>query len=836
MESMTIETLTGIVDGDFRQGDKTRKVSEVSIDSRHVGNNAVFFALKGTRTDGHRHIAQAFDNGASVVVISRSWADRAEVPYEKPVMVVEEPLAALQKLAAWWREKFMGKVIGITGSNGKTIVKDSLLQVLAHHFPTTGNPGSHNSQLGVPLSILRVPADVNYAILEAGISEPDEMQCLESMIRPNFGILTNIGMAHIDSFGDQKKIASEKVKLFQNIPETGWVLMHDACRHFYGDPPELSCQIFYFGTPSEDLPYIADKRFKGKGILLKVRFPDASTHDVMINTPSLEIISDIEATLCAAYLLGVESHDITRALADYEPSNTRMEIWRSPSGTTLINDSCSSDPISVRAALRSLERISDAAGRKIFVFGGMRELGGLAHQAHFEIGEMAGRSSVHTLVLVGRHNTDATEEGYLQTKPEGSVICCGDTEDLADILSEKVEPRDTVLFKGPRNTGIDRVAREITGVIAPDRLIVDLQAVSENILRFRRKIGPDVKVLGMVKALAYGSNLIRLSKELQNIGLDYLGVSTPDEGIHLRKAGVGIPILVMICTPDEADKIVQNNLSPVIYSFDLVPFLVKAARKNNKTLDVHLKVDTGMGRLGVMPERLTDLAKEVDESGCLRTIGLMTHFACAEDPSMDTFTFRQIELFKRAISDLHKMGHHELICHAAATAGAARFPESCFDMVRIGLGLYGVYPSPAVAEEIKLDLAVSLVSRIAEIRYLNKGHIIGYGATFCVPHDNFKVGVVPIGYHDGLPLILSNNGHVLVNGQLTSIIGRISMDSMTIDLNHVSSVQQGSDVLIYGKHAGHVRRPEEVAEESQTIAYELLTRLGPRIQRIYMGQ
>lgn len=836
MESLPMNRLADIVEGAFLQGDEVPDVTGVTIDSRHIGNESVFFALKGTRTDGHLHLAQAFDNGASVAVVSRSWTDRSGMPPGKPVIEVAQPLAALQKLAAWWRGRLTGKVIGITGSNGKTIVKDSLLQTLAHQFAAAGNPGSHNSQLGVPLSILRVPVDVDYTILEAGISEPDEMLHLESMIRPDFGILTNIGMAHIDSFGNQKRIAAEKIKLFQNIPATGWVIMPDTCRAFYEDGPQLSCEVHYFGCPSKSLPYITDKRFTGKGVLLTVRFPDGSTHDVIVNTPSLEIISDIEATIGAAYLLGVEDHGIAQVLENYEPSNTRMEIWRSPSGTTLINDSCSSDPISVRAALRSLERISDEAGRKIFVFGGMRELGGLAHREHLEIGKMAGKSSVQTLVLVGGHNTEATREGYLRVKPKGSVVCCGTTKELAGILSERVQPRDTLLFKGPRNTGIDRVAREITGVIAPDRLIVDIQAVSENILRFRRKIGSPVKVLGMVKALAYGSNLIRLSKELQNIGLDYLGVSTPDEGIQLRQAGVDIPILVMICTPDEAGKIVQNNLSPVIYSFDLVPFLVKMARKSNKTLDVHLKVDTGMGRLGVMPEQLVDLAEGVDKSGCLKIVGLMTHFACAEDPSMDAFTTRQIELFKTAISDLHKMGHQDIICHAAATAGAARFPESCFDMVRIGLGLYGVYPSPAVAEEIKLDLAVSLISRIAEIRYLNKGHIIGYGATFEVPCDNFKVGVVPIGYHDGLPLILSNNGHVLVNGRLTSIIGRISMDSMTIDLNHVSNVQQGADVLIYGSHAGHVRRPEEVAEESQTIAYELLTRLGPRIQRIYMGQ
>jgi alanine racemase/UDP-N-acetylmuramoyl-tripeptide--D-alanyl-D-alanine ligase len=643
-------------------------------------------------------------------------------------------------------------------------------------------------------------------------------------------------MAHIASFGNRDNIADEKFELFKNIPKDGWVLLPDKDRAFYNMLPELQCKTLYFGIPSDELPFILKHKSKDRGTVLSVRFPESSTLEIFINTPSLEIVSDIETAICAAYLLGVKEDEIAQALSGYEPSHTRMEIWRSPIGTTLINDSCSSDPISVQAALRSMERISGKTGKKIFVFGGMRELGDLEYQEHFQIGEMAAKGFVDHMVLVGGQRLDATKEGFLSVIPKGRVTRFNDTDALARTLPASLGPQDTILFKGPRNTGIDHVAQEVTGVIAPDRLIVDIRAITENISCFRRKVGSNTKILGMVKALAYGSNLIRLSKELQNMGLDHLGVSTPDEGVNLRKAGITLPILVMICTPDEVTKIVQNNLTPVINSFELVDFLAKEAQNNKKKVTVHLKVDTGMGRLGILPERLTELAGKVAKWDCLKIVGLMTHFACAEDPAKDSFTNKQIELFKKAVSEIHDLGYKNIICHAAATAGTVRFPESHFDMVRIGLGLYGVYPSPAIAESIELDLAVSLVSRIAEIRLLNKGHIIGYGATFTVPCDNFKVGVVPIGYHDGLPLSLSNNGHVLVNGKLAPIVGRISMDSMTIDLSDIPDAQQGSDVLIYGNYAGHTRRPEDAAKESGTISYELLTRLGPRIQRIYIGQ
>jgi alanine racemase len=382
--------------------------------------------------------------------------------------------------------------------------------------------------------------------------------------------------------------------------------------------------------------------------------------------------------------------------------------------------------------------------------------------------------------------------------------------------------------------GIARVAREIMEAMAPSRLIIDVQAIGENITRFRRLIGPDTRILAMVKALAYGSEATRLSIELQRIGVDCFGVASADEGSALRRAGVDLPILVMMWTPEEGEKLIRHGLTPMICSPENIDALAAAAREQGKVVGVHVEIDTGMGRLGVRPHQAAELARRVTETGALRLAGMMTHFACPEDPAEDDFTRMQIERFRTAVADVERSGFTALVLHACATAAAVRFPDARFDMVRIGVGMYGIYPSKAVAAGIDLELAVSLVSRVGEIRAFRKGDRIGYGSTFVVPDDDFRVGVVPMGYHDGIPLAMSNRGSVLVNGKAAPIIGRVSMDSMMIDLSGAPEVQPRADVLIYGRHGGYTVRPEDVAQTCNTIPYELLARLGPRVQRIFI--
>lgn len=836
MDSISLTELADIIEGKLLGIFTDEKVQTVTIDSRRIGNRAVFFSLQGSYTDGHDFVEDAFRNGAVVVVISSNYKDVQAQTGDKPVIVVNNTLAALQRLAAWWRSRISGRLIAVTGSNGKTIVKDALIQALQYSCLAGGSRGSYNSQLGVPLSILRLSGKIDMAVIEAGISQPGEMSALEEILKPDCGILTNVGMAHIAGFGTRKNIAREKLELFKNISSDGWVLIpHDCCYadEFLGG---LQCKIYRYGSENSKLPFIYDRKNAVNGTILDIRFPSGSVHNVLIRTFSAEIVTDIEAAICAAFLLGAEEGDVVRALQSHEPAHTRMEIWRSPAGITLIDDSCSADPISVQSALRSLSHLTCQGDRSIFVFGGMQHLGQLEQSEHYHIGEMAARYGVEVLVLVGGKELDATEEAYKALYPEGRVLRYQGTDKLANDLRPYLHNSDKVLFKGASSAGIDRVAREIVDAMASNRLIVDVEALAENIAQFRRLVGPKCKILGMVKAMAYGSDLISLSRELQELGLDLLGVSTADEGMTLRTAGVDLPILVMLCTQDEVYKAVRHQLTPVIYSAELVTSLAEAAKESGQKIDVHLKVDTGMGRLGIKPEELLAFAKEVMLHRNLRITGLATHFACADDPAEDEFTRTQIRRFERAAAQMYELGLTDLTCHAAATAGTIRFSEAHFDMVRIGLGLYGLYPEPAMEEQLKLNSAVTLLSRIADIRKYRSGDRIGYSSTFVVPYDGFTIGAIPMGYHDGLPLNLSNRGYVLVNGKKADLIGRISMDSAMVDINGIDNVRIGSDVLIYGKHNGYSLRPEIAADLSDTIVYELLARLGPRVQRIFVGK
>ena len=838
MDTLSLKAFAEIIEGRlYTEALADQSFSNITIDSRRVIKNPVFFALEGKQTDGHQFAHHALNNGAVAAVIAQHWLPQLATYNYDRFVVVEDPLEALHHLAAWWRRQLAGKILGITGSNGKTIVKDALIHLLSEVFLCSGSPGSFNSQIGVPLSIIPMPRKAEFAVLEAGISSIGEMDRLERIIQPDYGILTNIGYAHISAFGSRDVIAREKIKLFRDIPSDGWLLIPAQNEPDIKDyVKDISCRVYYVGRPSYHLPFIKKQVIAKDAMVLSIQFPSEYVLELPVATTSLEIISDIEIVICAGYLLGINIETIKNSLSGYAPGNTRMEVWRSPSGFTLINDSCSSDPLSVRVALNVLASMNKDEGRRVFIFGGMKELGEFENEEHAQIGILAGQSQVDTLILVGQNGTEITGEKFHSIQPQGNVIRCENLENVKNILLPDLRWGDTVLVKGPRSMGITRIAKEIIEAMAPNRFIVDLEAVNENLTRFQRLIGPKTKILAMVKALAYGGDAIKLSMALQRMSVDYIGVASPDEAAALRRSGVDLPILVMLHTTDDADKIARYHLTPIIYSSEIVEPLVRAVRAQGKNLDAHIEVDTGLGRLGVTPEKAADLAKKIADTGILQLTGIMTHFACADDPLKDNFTILQIDRFKAAVASLEESGFTGLIRHASATAGTVRFPEARFDMVRIGIGMYGIYPSSAVEREMDLELAVSLMSRVADVRTLEEGERVGYGGTFEVTQDDFKVGVIPMGYHDGIPLILSNRGHVLINGERAPIIGRVSMDSMIVDISRISNVDRMADALIYGKDSSYVIRPEHVANLCDTIPYELLTRLGPRVQRIFIGQ
>ncbi|HXO28641.1 MAG TPA: alanine racemase [Thermoanaerobaculia bacterium] len=874
MIPLPLDRLAAIVGGELRDAAPTPGsatptlaaviVEAVAVDSRRLPRRSLFVALRGRQADGHDFLGQAAANGAVAALV------RADTPPAGlATIAVDSPLAALQRLAAWYRRAHLGRVVAITGSNGKTIVKDALYAQLLGTFSTAASPGSFNSQLGVPLAVLAAAPGTAVAVFEAGISAPGEMAALREILAPDCGILTNVGLAHIAAFADRRHLAREKLSLFAAMSgrpaataatarsELGWLLLPEDDALVAEEAARLPCRVVGFpGDPS--LPRLIGRRVVDEigrppgppggtgaafgGEELEVRFPSGSVRRLRVRTRSAEIVEDVLLAVGAARLLGVPEERIAESLRDYVPPPTRLEVWRSPSGVVLVNDLVSADPISVRAALRTTSELAAGGGRKVFVFGGMRELGPGAAAEYAAIGALAGEYRFDALLLIDREDGGGglapTRDAYLAAHPGGQAAVLADVEAVRRRLRALLAPGDTLLLKGPRHSGIAAAAVDLMEAMAPNRLIVDLGAVAGNIASYQRVCGPGTRILAMVKALAYGSELVRLSSWLSEAGIDHLGVSTADEGVELRRAGIHLPILVTLPTPEEAAKLARFELLPAVYSFALVEPLAAAARAAQppgRPLAVHLKVDTGMHRVGVAPGEALSLARAVSATCALRVTGLMTHLASAEDPAADGDTRRQLALFDQARGELAAAGFGGLLCHAAATAAAARFPEARYDMVRLGLGLFGLYPSAAVASAIPLQLAVTLLSRIAEVRTLARGDRVGYGGTHTVTAERLRVGVLPLGYHDGIPWSLSNRGAVLVDGRPAPILGRISMDSMVVDLSAAPDAAAGSEALLFGVHHGAVLRPEEVAAQAGTIPYELLARLGPRIQRVYVG-
>jgi alanine racemase len=819
------------IGGELRGSSSSTAIDRISTDSRDASPGALFIALKGQQTNGHRFLRDAFRNGASAALIAQDWLSSMPAEPAWPVIVVADPLRALQALARWHRREYFERVLAITGSNGKTIVKDALKALLAGRH-VLASPGSYNSQLGLPLAVLSAEKPEPLAILEVGVSAPGEMARLQEIAFPSYGILTNIGLAHFAAFGSREAIAREKMKLFESIPDDGWLLLPGVEPTLDEPVRKITCPIHRVGVENQSLS-LTPVSLSQDGQVLALSIPSQSERSLRVRTRSPEIIYDLQVAAAAAHLLGISLEEMAAALDGYAPTSTRMELWSSPQGIRIINDGYSSDPISVHAALRSATLGASRNGRKIFAFAGMRELGASSGREHRQVGAQAAQCGFSHLFLVGNGELETTAGGYKAVQPEGNVIQVKTADELKDRLLPLLRPGDTVLFKGPRHAGMLKAVRDLSGAIAQRCLWVNLAAIEGNIARFRRHCGGAVHIVAMLKALAYGTELAQLGSWMSQLGIHHIGVSSANEGVAVRKSGADQDILVFLSEREDVDNLLSYRLTPVIYSAELVEAFAGALDGSARTLDVHLKVDTGMHRLGVPPAIAMELAQRIRESGVMRLTGVCTHFASADDPDSDNFTRQQIATFNHIIAGLRAAGFGNLQIHAANTAGAIRFPEAHYNMVRIGLGLYGIYPSDAGRRDLDLELAVGVTSRITSIQEFAAGDTLGYNRTFTAKRRS-KVGIVPFGYDDGLPWRLSSTGHVLVEGRPAPIVGRISMDQMQVDLTDIPDVGVGAEVLLYGTHNGHTLRPEQVSQMAGTIPYELLTRLGERVHRIYI--
>ncbi|MCB9679645.1 MAG: alanine racemase [Alphaproteobacteria bacterium] len=786
MEPLTAADLADLVGG-VLEGDGAVVGRRLVTDSRAgVREGDLFLGLRGVHFDGRAYAAAALDEGASVAVVG------LETPVQagpgKAIVRVEDGLEALRAIARACRRRLKGTVVGITGSNGKTIVKDMLTAALAQRS-VSASPMSWNSAVGVPLALVHADPDAAVVLVECGISEPGEMQQHAALVEPDLGVFVNVGDAHLEGLGSREVTAREKAKLFAG------------CAAVFVPADQALARAALQGVAPE----------------------------VPVDVPAGAGFLAVDAALARAVAshLGVSSAEADAGLATWRPAPMRLEISTTPHGVVLVNDAYTSDPESVEGALAVLMR-ERSPGRAIAVLGGMAQLGSAAASGAERVGRSLVAHRVDSLIAVGPGGAviarAARAAGMHDVTEVSGVV------DAAAALQQVVRPGDRVLLKGSRPDRLERLVAVFFDALAPAVLTVDLDAIVGNFRRIQQAVAP-ADVMPMVKAFGYGVGDVRVALALQHAGAAHFAVAYPDEGIQLRERGVVRPILVQNTVPDEAEKLVTHGLSAQVSTVAQVAVLAAEAARQRRTTRVHLKVDTGMGRAGCAPEEALGLARAVLDTEWLVLDGLMTHFSAADDPAADDFTRTQIARFEVARGALAAAGIRPRWTHASNSAGIARFPEATYDLVRTGLALFG-YSDVEERRALEQHPALTLTTRVVSVKTVGPGEPVGYGRSFHTGDAPQRIAVVALGYGDGYPWSLSNRGSMRVGAHRVPVVGRVCMDVTMLDVTGVPEVQPGDPVVVFGPGPDDPKLPE-LAALAGTIPYELLTRLSPRIRRVF---
>lgn len=807
-------------------------VDQIVIDSRRIDSaHSLFIALPGNRFDGHQFISHAIQQGARYAIVNKNWAGN---PSSIHLLRVPDPLKAFQEIAHAYRSRLRAQVTAIIGTHGKTMVKDLLFAMSSGQKSTAASPESFNSQIGVPLSLLTIGKEHEIALIEAAASQKTEMDALTEIIAPDNAILTHIGKKHLATFGNIQTAAQEMIKLLQRAPKQGWVLLpnHGIIRPFLDQIP--SSKLFW-NERDKELPYAiklqTDSPLK---MDFRVHFPDGNTYDGKAEFGFYYYLDLINITVKAAWKLGISSETIISVLKRYVPEPMRTEIWKSNTGTTFINETYCSDPLSIDQAVQHFKQ-APAEHRKTFIFGGMRGVKGRTETDFRHIGKAVAKAGIKRLLLVGDYPYVPMLDELNKQSLSVDVTLHKTIEEAFAHVRPLLHPQETVLIKGKHKVSLDELTRTFNDCICSNQCIINLAAIDANIATIRQALPPDTRIMVMVKALAYGTDEVRMARFLETCHIDILGVSYVDEGASLRRAGAVQSIFTINAALYEVPKVVKWDLEVGVSEKELILSLAGEAEKHNKRIKVHLHVDTGMSRFGCRPKEALELAQLILQCPSLILEGIMTHFACADDPLQDEFTWSQIKVFQKTIQTLEAHSIPLKWRHACNSSGALRFKFPEFNMVRIGLAVYGLHSSETTREALELRLALSLLSRIVGINVCKKGETISYGRSYTVKRDVERIAVLPIGYFDGLHRNYSGKGHVMIRGEKAHMVGKICMDFMMVDVTDIPSCQIGDPVLIFGEDEhGQYLAPEDVAVRGDSIVHELITCLGPRIERVFV--
>ncbi|MFI0434598.1 MAG: bifunctional UDP-N-acetylmuramoyl-tripeptide:D-alanyl-D-alanine ligase/alanine racemase [Parachlamydiaceae bacterium] len=808
-------------------------IDQIIIDSRRVDSNqALFVALKGEHEDGHHYVQHAAAGGAKFALVSLDHQFSFPFPQKITLLRVRHPLKAFQSIAQTYRSHLSIKIIGITGSFGKTMVKDLLKLLLETHWKVAASPESFNSQIGVPLSLLTFKKEDQIGIVEAAISHPNEMDLLAKMIQPDYTLLTPTGNKHLATLKHPEILIEEMVKLIQATPSEGWSLLPN-------DPnlqkhlPHLKSSLFFWNQVYPQLPHVTPSCHSPLSHYL-LSFPDDTSYQGAIHTGHAYFIDLLNMSIKAAWLLGISAANIRLILEKYQPEPSRTELWKTSLGTLFINDTYCSDPQSIDVVLKHFKQTLETS-RKFFLFGGLRG-DSLSQKIEYKrIGQSFAQSKVDDLLLIGSKEWKPLIEEIQAHPVKTTISIFNDYPSAFVYLKANLKPDDLIIFKGENKIPLDTLIETFNGSLTNNQCIINLTAIQNNLELIKSRLPKSTRVMVMVKALAYGTNDLRMSHFLTSHGIDILGVSSVDEAIALRRGGIHQSIFLIHAAPYEAKKVVKWDLEIGVSHKLGIDAIATEAAATQKKMKVHLHINTGMGRFGCRPEESVELARYIQSLSSLELEGVLTHFACSEDPKQDAFTFEQIKEFDDVIAEIEKEGILLKWKHAANSAGALRFSLPQYNMVRLGLAVYGLYGSEASREALPLRLAISLTSRIVEINRCKRGETVSYGRKYVVKRESEKIAILPIGYFDGLHRYYSEKTAVMINGQQASMVGNICMDNMMVDISDIPNAKIGDKVLFFGEDEyGHYLSPEELAASGGSIIHELMTCLGPRISRIFV--
>ncbi len=809
-------------------GLKSTKITESTItilltDSRKISKpeETLFFAIQSKTNDGHLYIQDLYIQGVRNFVVSSKrpeWSKLSNANF----LVVKDPLMALQKLATYHRQKFQMPVIGITGSNGKTIVKEWLYHLLQSDYNIVRSPRSYNSQTGVPLSVWQLDQSATLGIFEAGISMPDEMEHLESIIHPTIGVFTKLGEAHQENFASLQQKCKEKLELFINSEviiynEDNAVLtrcvedMAMSHKTFTWSFKNRENPLYISSVKTEDNKTTIYYSFLGFETSLEIPFIDGAS------------IENAISSLATLLYLRILPEEIKERMAKLEPVAMRLDVREGKNGCILINDTYNSDFNSIKIALEfQNQRKVDASLKKTLILSDIFQSGLLPKTLYRKVSEIIEQNNIDKIIGVGKDISQFSS--FFSMEKQFFVT----TEDFIKSQIWKEFKNELILVKGSRSFHFEKIIALLEKRVHETVLEVNLDALVHNFNFYKSKVASNVKLISMVKANGYGAGATEIAKTLQYHRCGYLAVAIASEGVALRNEGVNMPIIILNSETYGFEELFHYNLEPEVYNFRILKAFIKEAESRGVTnYPIHIKLDTGMHRLGFVRDDIPELIDILRKQKSLYVVSTFSHLAASESWVFDDFTEKQIEIFEELSLQIENELKYSISRHILNSAGIERFPDKQFNMVRLGIGLYGVSASGVSG----LRNVCTLKTTILQIKTLKVNDTVGYGLKEVLDHDA-RVATIRIGYADGLSRQFGNRkGRVLINGVIAPIIGDVCMDLCMVDVTNIKA-SEGDSVTVFGENLSVV----ELAKSINTIPYEILTSVSPRVKRVYIKE